>query len=149
MSLEKKLDFKTVYKTNNAFGYDEHAPTSPYGRIIKDDAELLDVLTQMNLPFSFKGEPFKSEKTFLFNKEYNPDFSKEMIVAVFQGQRSSGGYSIEISDIVEQDDKIVVYSVADEPSGGMATMSITHPGHFVACKTSEKPVEFVWYQQFF
>lgn len=99
------------------------------------------MISRLRLPFSFEGEPFKSKAIPHFNAEYAPDFSKEMVVAVFQGQRSSGGYSIEITGIVESDKYIIVSATAIEPSGGMATASMTYPAHFVACKKSDKMVD--------
>lgn len=125
MALENKLDFKTVYKTTCAFPYREDAQTTHYGGVVKDTVGL-DLLVDARL------------------QEYVPNFSIEMVVCAFQGQRTSGGYSIEITDIVEKEDKIVALATVVEPSGGMATQSITYPAHFVACKKSDKPVEFVW-----
>lgn len=141
MALEQKLDFKTVYKTNTAFGWAEGNPEKPHGSVVSTDAEFQDLISRLRLPFSFEGEPFKSKAIPHFKAEYNTDFSKEMVVAVFQGQRTSGGYSIEITDIVESDNFIIVSATAIEPSGGMATANLTYPAHFVACKKSEKPVE--------
>ncbi len=131
MSLENKLEFRTVYKTQHAFNYDKNASKNLYGRVINDETELFQLLSEMNLPSSLV-------------KEYSPDFSKEIIVAVFQGQRTSGGYSIEITDIVNKKDNVVVCAQVDEPSGGIATMCITYPAHFVACPKVEKSIVFEW-----
>jgi|SRR3989344_738659 len=142
MSLEQKIDFKTVYTTDNAFSWNEGNPQKQYGLVYGDKTEFEALVDKLNLPCRFEGEPFESRQIRVFNKKYNPDFSEEMVICVFQGQRTSGGCSIEIADIVEKDDKIVVSATAIEPSDGVATANMMYPAHFVACKKSDKPVEF-------
>lgn len=70
------------------------------------------------------------------------DFSKARIVALFLGQRSSGGYEIKIKSVEERDNKIyvTVEEVSPKP-GDMATMAITNP--FVVAKiNSAKEIVF-------
>jgi hypothetical protein len=69
------------------------------------------------------------------------DFKKNMVVAVFLGMRSSGGYSITI-DKIEDAGKDIIVTLSKKSPQGMATMAITHPFHFVTVKASKKPVEF-------
>lgn len=54
------------------------------------------------------------------------DFSKSRIVALFLGQRNSGGYSINVKNIEEKGDKIIITTQEIAPDG-MAIMSITNP----------------------
>jgi len=54
------------------------------------------------------------------------DFSKSRIVALFLGQRNSGGYSIKVKNIEEKGNKIIITTQEIAPDG-MATMSITNP----------------------
>ncbi len=60
------------------------------------------------------------------------DFTRNTIIAVYLGQRGSGGYSIEIKDIVEYNSRIVVYVKERSPEpGSMVTMALTQPYHIV------------------
>lgn len=70
------------------------------------------------------------------------DFKKQRVVALFLGQRNSGGYEIKIKNVEEKDNKIyvTVEEVGPKP-GDMATMAITNP--FVVAKiNSTKEIVF-------
>jgi hypothetical protein len=70
------------------------------------------------------------------------DFQKHMVIGAFMGSRSTGGYSVHITRI-EQNDKIVVTVRETAPGpGDMVTMALTAPYHVVLVPHSEKPVEF-------
>lgn len=72
------------------------------------------------------------------------DFSKEMVVAVSLGARSSGGYSVSITSIVDDGTNIVVtYKEAKPDPNGPSTAAITHPFVFVKVPLTTKPVKFV------
>jgi hypothetical protein len=67
------------------------------------------------------------------------DFKKEMVIAVFIGFHPTGGYNVEIKEIVEIDDSVVVNVVlTTPPKGSCVTMSTTSPYHIVKCKKSSK-----------
>ncbi|WP_296145764.1 protease complex subunit PrcB family protein [uncultured Flavobacterium sp.] len=70
------------------------------------------------------------------------DFSKARIVALFLGQRSSGGYEINIKNVEEKDNKIYITIEEVSPNAGdMATMAITNP--FIVAKiNSTKEIVF-------
>lgn len=71
------------------------------------------------------------------------DFQKHMVIGAFLGTRPSGGYSVSIARIVEND-KIQVFVRQQSPGpGDMVTMALTSPFHVVVIPRSEKPVEFV------
>ena len=71
------------------------------------------------------------------------DFEKEMIIAVFMGTRSSGGYEIEIKNISKTEKEIVVGVEEKEPSpDSLRTMALTSPYHVVIVKRSSLPVRF-------
>lgn len=71
------------------------------------------------------------------------DFEEKMVVAVFMGQRSSGGYRIEITQITEKKKEIVVDVVQKEPPpGSIRTMALTQPYHMVVIKKSRLSVSF-------
>ncbi len=71
------------------------------------------------------------------------DFQKHMVIGVFMGTRPSGGYSVKLARIVEND-KIKVFVRQQSPGpDDMVTMALTSPFHVVVVPRSEKPVEFV------
>ncbi|MFP4124982.1 MAG: protease complex subunit PrcB family protein [Coleofasciculus sp.] len=61
----------------------------------------------------------------------------------FQGNKPSGGYSVEIKDILIKDDKLVINAVEQQPGRNcMTTMAITQPYHLVTVEQSDLPVQF-------
>lgn len=69
------------------------------------------------------------------------DFSSELVVAVFMGKRTSGGYAIEVTGAYETTDAVRV-AVARRAPGpdDLVTMAITSPYHIVALPRRDKPV---------
>lgn len=60
------------------------------------------------------------------------DFSRRMVLAVFQGQRPSGGHSIIVEDVVRRGDHLRVTVSKTVPSeNDMVTMALTSPYHLV------------------
>ena len=69
------------------------------------------------------------------------DFSKERIVALFLGQKNSGGFSIKVTDVSENAGKIYVSVQETVPkSGEMATMAITNPYTIVKINSTKEIV---------
>lgn len=68
------------------------------------------------------------------------DFDAFQIIAVFDEIKGSGGHSIDITGIVENDDRIVV-TIQNLNSGG-ATSVMTQPYHIVKIPKSKKQVVF-------
>lgn len=54
------------------------------------------------------------------------DFTKENVIALFMGQRTSGGYGIGIEKVIEKNDKITIRRNYTEPQN-IATAVITAP----------------------
>ena len=70
------------------------------------------------------------------------DFKTQRVVAVFLGQRNSGGYAIKIKNVTEKDNKIYVETEKISPkSGENATMAITNP-YSIAKINSTKEIVF-------
>lgn len=70
------------------------------------------------------------------------DFTKQRVVAVFLGQRNSGGYAIKIKNVTEKGDKIYVEIEKISPKPGEnATMAITNP-YSIAKINSVKEIVF-------
>ncbi len=71
------------------------------------------------------------------------EFNDEMIIAVFMGYRSSGGYSIEITKIVEKENSIEIFVTETSPlPGSNVTDGIEHPHHIVKTEKVDKEVIF-------
>lgn len=78
------------------------------------------------------------------NKDEIPkiDFEKETVVALFLGQRSSGGHTIKIKNVSEKGGQIYVeVEKSSPPSGSNATMAITNP-YCIAKINSTKKIIF-------
>ena len=72
------------------------------------------------------------------------DFDKEMAIAVFMGERNSGGYRIEIEEIVESEEEIVVKVKETSPSPeSFLTMALTQTYHIVVIEKTPILVTFV------
>lgn len=72
------------------------------------------------------------------------DFAKEMVIAVFMGEKPTGGYSIEIERIVEREEtwEVHVQETAPGPNDGVIE-ALTQPYHMVRTPRTEKEVTFV------
>jgi hypothetical protein len=71
------------------------------------------------------------------------DFQQSVLIIAAMGTRPNGGYSVEISSLVETPQRIVV-TVAEQSPGAKcaSTQSITHPIAIVTTAWTQKPLEF-------
>jgi len=75
------------------------------------------------------------------------DFRTEMIVAVFAGEKSTGGYSIEITRVQEDTFKHALEVIVHEskpPPGAMVIQALSQPYHIIKLTRIELPVSFVF-----
>lgn len=73
------------------------------------------------------------------------DFSRETILAVFLGTRSTGGFSVEISRVVQRDGKIVAETERRSPRPEEpVTMALTSPFHIVRVNIPSENIEFIF-----
>jgi len=71
------------------------------------------------------------------------DFSKESVIFVSLGQKRTGGYAVQVSDVQKKDGKIeVVVQTTSPKPGGMQIQTLTAPFTIVAVPKIEAPVEF-------
>lgn len=71
------------------------------------------------------------------------DFTREIAVAAFMGQRTTGGHSIEIQRAVETDEEILlVVRESSPPPDAMTTQVMTSPYHIIRMERTDK--EIVW-----
>lgn len=75
--------------------------------------------------------------------EINVDFTTQDMIIVAMGSQSSGGYSVEISKVIEYDVQIVIYATKSSPGSNCGTISvITYPTKIIAIPKTDKPVKF-------
>ena len=71
-------------------------------------------------------------------------FDNEMVVAVFLGQKNSGGYEVNISRAERRDAILdIFYDVVMPKPGGASIQAITQPFHIIRMSRSDAAVEFV------
>jgi hypothetical protein len=124
-STDQELAFDTI-EIDTSSGHEETEYV-----VIKDEEEwnrIWDIVQSKRFP---KREP------------PTVNFNEEMVVAVFQGNFATGGFSIEITRIVEKQDAIEIF-VKEEKSapGSFVTQAFTQPYHIVKIKNTDKEVIF-------
>ncbi len=76
------------------------------------------------------------------------DFNEKMIIAVTQGQKSTGSYEIEITKIIERENYIEVFATETSPGINCAADTvITSPYHIVEIEKSDKTIRFTLEQE--
>ncbi len=73
------------------------------------------------------------------------DFSKEMAIVVALGQRSSGGYTVQISQVLDSGSEITAKAAEDAPGPNcLVTLAFTAPVVVVAIPQDARPVRVEW-----
>ncbi len=71
------------------------------------------------------------------------DFSTHAVAAVFQGRKSSGGYSIGVEAVIEMSDRVTVTVRECEPGPeSIVTSALSSPWEAISFPLSAKPVLF-------
>jgi hypothetical protein len=71
------------------------------------------------------------------------DFSKEMVIAIFQGTRTTGGFSVEILRVEKSGEKLLVCYQERVPSpGSLVAQVLTQPYHIIKLQGTEGEVIF-------
>lgn len=84
--------------------------------IIKDNSERAQLLLSLNI----------EEET--VQKLKDVDLNKHTILALHMGQKNTGGFSIEVSNVEENGDTTYVTVAEESPEpGAMVTMALTNP----------------------
>ena len=75
----------------------------------------------------------------------NPvDLRERTVVAIFMGYRPTSGYSIEIADVTEQDQKMFIKVNLKQPGKNCINLQvITNPYQIVSIKKTNLPIEIV------
>lgn len=73
-------------------------------------------------------------------RPFRPD--REQAVAVFLGERRTGGYTVRIENPTAREGRLVVtYQESPPPPGAMVTQALTSPWALVVAPRSDLPVE--------
>ncbi|MFW6376100.1 MAG: protease complex subunit PrcB family protein [Thermoplasmatota archaeon] len=60
--------------------------------------------------------------------DINIDFQEQTVIAVLLGSRKTGGYNVEVQEIMEEEDKLVINAQETRPGEScIVTMAITYP----------------------
>jgi hypothetical protein len=82
----------------------------------------------------------KVSKTF----ENTIDFSKEMVIVCIDKVRNSGGFSIEIIEVVTESDTFLIKVKTEGPKPmSMVTSVMIQPYHIVKIKKTNKKIKFI------
>lgn len=72
------------------------------------------------------------------------DFTKNDVVAVFMGTRSSGGYGISVDKIIKRSDAVTVYINETTPGKNcMSTDALTQPYQLVKVPKLDQKVKYI------
>ena len=70
----------------------------------------------------------------------NVDFDREMVVGIFLGEKSTGGYEVEIVQAERRDSSLYFYYREKAPPlGAMVTQALTQPFHLVRVAKYDNP----------
>jgi len=71
------------------------------------------------------------------------DFTENMILAVFMGQKPSGSFAVEITRVEKCENGLVVFfSEVEPPPDAVVTAVLTQPYHIIRIEKSNLPVKF-------
>ncbi len=73
------------------------------------------------------------------------DFDNETVIALFMGQKNTGGFSVEIDSVINTGDSFVDIIIKENAPTGMASMAITHPFSLYKLNTSNSKINFIGY----
>ena len=85
------------------------------------------------------------DKTTVWTPDELPhvDFTKSMVIAVYMGEKPSGGFDIEISALKESDDAVEVVTKLSIPESGQGvTQALSQPFHIIKIAKTDKKVTF-------
>ncbi len=72
------------------------------------------------------------------------EYEGSLYLLVTYGEQPTGGYRVEITDVVEEDDQLTVYVEYTEPGeDNIVTQAITYPYDLVKVEPTDLPVTFV------
>jgi len=123
--LYKQIEFQTISKGY----YSGHKKPAYY--VIKNEDEWTEIWNQHQSIFIPQHPP----------PEVN--FSKSIVIAVFMGEFNTGGYGIEIKEILDMNQSVVVKVEKTYPGKGwIVTLAFSQPYHIVETCKMDKEITF-------
>jgi hypothetical protein len=98
---------------------------------------VIDNLTDWNNLISIIDNPNNVSANFT---EINIDFSAFQVIAIFDQLHNSGGWSIDVTTITENEDNLVVN--IDNLQTGDLTQIVIQPFHIIKIPINDKPIVF-------
>lgn len=121
--LSKSLDFETIEK-------DSYSGIETSQNVIVSNINDWEELWNETVTWTPDERPFVN-------------FNESMVIAVFMGEQTSGGFEIEILELKEADDVIEVVSKFTVPDGGSGfTTALTQPFHMIKINKTDKNIIF-------
>jgi hypothetical protein len=72
------------------------------------------------------------------------NFATEMVIGLFAGEKTTGGYDSEITSVEIKDGRLeVFYTEKAPPPGGIGIQALTQPFHLIKLPRSDIPVVFI------
>lgn len=72
------------------------------------------------------------------------DFNRQIVIAVFAGEYSSGGYAIRIDSIEKTENKVLVNIIETKPKRDhLTTQALSQPYQIAQIEATDLPVEFI------
>ncbi len=121
--------FETIYKGNFAFPMSE-----PIQVVIRSKNEEEAFLNQI------QSRLFEKNGKMLNLDFGDMDYTRDMLICIALGPRSSGSITFEITSVQSTNDNLIVKSVEYHPE--MGTTDIGYPMHIIKMKRSDKQVLF-------
>lgn len=100
-----------------------------------EDVPRLRVITSPGDAQSLKGQVYPE----VLEQIRSVDFSKYLVIAVFQGQQDTTGYFVEVSDVERENEVIFVHAIFHEPSpGDVVGETLTSPYYILMVRKTEE-----------
>lgn len=77
-----------------------------------EDVARITVVTDFNEAQALRGQIYPG----ILEQVQGTDFSVSFVIAVFQGEKGSTGYSVEVTDVQRKDNTITIYAQFHEPA---------------------------------
>lgn len=128
---QTEIKFTTLIQQSQS----AHAQKKNY--VLRSQAEWQKLWRQM------QGEQFVRNRASLDSAVRKIDFTKQMIIAVFQGEKPSGGYSIAVAKLVRHAKQLEVFIEEKSPGADcFTTQALTYPYHIIVTEASAQKVVF-------
>jgi len=126
----QEMTFETIYKDNLYGGTDIFEPKN---FLFNMQDEWKSFLTKLD-----------TENKVSDQFDTSIDFSKYTVVAIIDELRNTGGFSIEVSKIIDNKEQIMIMvkNLSPQPTD-MVTMTINQPFHIIKINKTDKEIAFI------